>query len=121
MAEDKIFTINLRKEFLKKPRYKRTKKAVRAVREFIIRHLKVEEVKIGRHLNEKILERGRKNPPSKIKVKAQVEDKVAYVELPEFEFERVKTIEDKKTPTKKELEKKEQEKELNKELKHEEE
>jgi len=120
MAEEKIFTINLRREFRKKPHYQRSKKAVTAVKEFISQHLKVEEVKIGPHLNLKIWKKGRKNPPPKIKVKANVEDKIAYVELPEFKFEKFKPKEEEeKKVTPKEEKKKEQEKELLKELKKE--
>ena len=132
MAEEKIFIINLRREFLKKPHYKRAKKAVKAVREFISRHLKVNEVNIGKYLNHKILERGTSNPPSKIKVKAFVEEKIAYVELPEFEFNIPKPKEDVKKPAEeskkehkhhahspKEEEAKESEKELIKESKKE--
>ena len=125
MAEEKIFTINLRKEFSKKPKYKRSKKAIIALKEFIIKNLKVKEVKIGRHLNLKIWEQGRKNPPSKIKVKSIVDDGIAYVELTEFQFEKKQQKEEKKTKeiSQKEAEqekKKEKEKELQKEAKHEE-
>ncbi|MBI2148058.1 50S ribosomal protein L31e [Candidatus Woesearchaeota archaeon] len=128
MAEEKIFTIGLRKEFLKKPKYRRAKKAVTAVKEFIIQHLKVKEVKIGPNLNSKIWERGKRNPPSKIKVKGLVEEGIAYVELPEFEF-KPKPKEEKKlektskkesVEVAKEEQKKEQEKESIKELAHEE-
>lgn len=124
MAEEKIFIINLRREFRKKPHYQRSKKAVTAVKEFISQHLKVEEVKIGPYLNLKIWEKGKGNPPPKVKVKAHIEDNVAYVELPEFTFEKVKQAEEetkeKVTKDKKEEAKKEQEKELLKELKKEE-
>src|SRR3989338_6118435 len=125
MANEKLFTINLRKEFLKKPKYRRTKKAVTTVREFITRHLKTKEVKVGPNLNLKLWERGKRNPPSKVKVKAMLEEGIAYVELPEFEFtlpkpKEEKTEEDSKKDAKEEK-KKEQEKELNKELAHEEE
>ena len=67
---ERIYTIRLRKESRKVPRYKRAKKAISAVRQFLIRHMKVQEVKILKELNQKILERGRKNPPHKVHVKA---------------------------------------------------
>ncbi len=92
MAEEKLFTINLRREFLKKPRYKRAKKAVTAVKEFISKHLKVEEVKIGKHLNEMIWSRGSRKPPAKVKVNAYIEDKKAYVELDGYKFEKVAVV-----------------------------
>ncbi len=92
MAEEKLFIINLRREFLKKPRYKRAKKAVTAVKEFISKHLKVEEVKIGRQLNELIWSRGSKNPPSKVKVNSYIEEKIAYVELEGYKFEKAAAV-----------------------------
>jgi len=39
MAEEIIHVIPLRKEWLKVPRWKRTKKAIRAVREYLIKHM----------------------------------------------------------------------------------
>lgn len=117
MAEEKTFTIPLRKEFSKKPIYRRAKKAVTAVKEYAMQHLKVKIVKIGPQLNTKIWERGRRHPPAKIKVKGHVDDGVAYVELPEFKFEKTKPKEEEGKPKDaKAEEKKEQEKELNKEL-----
>jgi|SRR3989338_175405 len=92
MAEEKLFIINLRREFLKKPRYKRAKKAVTAVKEFISKHLKAEEVKIGKHLNEFIWGRGARKPPAKVKVNAHLEDKIAYVELEGHKFEKTAAV-----------------------------
>ena len=40
MAEEKTFTINLRREFIKKPNYKRSKKAITAIKEYTLKHLK---------------------------------------------------------------------------------
>lgn len=118
MADEKTFIINLRREFSKKPIYRRAKKAVTAVKEYISKHLKVKEVKIANDLNMKIWERGRRHPPPKIKVKAIVKEGIAYVQLPELAFDLPKPKDEKseKAPTAKELAKKEQEKELNKEL-----
>src|SRR3989344_1532691 len=75
MAEERIYTIPLRREFLKAPSYKRSSKAISSIRRFLIRHMKAEEVKIGKYLNLEIFKHGRKNPPGKIKVKA-VKDKI---------------------------------------------
>ena len=128
MVEEKIFIINLKKEFMKKPLYKRAKKAVTAVKEYITQHLKVEKVKIGSNLNMHIWTRGKRHPPSKVKVHAYVKEKTAYVELDGFQFEEFKITEkDEKHDTKhhehseKEEKNKEQEKELLKETKHEDE
>src|SRR3989338_2307869 len=70
MADEKIFIISLRKEVLKTPIYKRAKKAISTVKNYIKKHLKVEEVKLGENLNKKIWEKGSKKPPGKIKVTA---------------------------------------------------
>ena len=87
---ERTFVIPLRKEFLKKPKYRRAKKAVSALKDFIIRHMKVKEVKIGKYLNEKIWERGQKSPPSRVKVKSIIEDDYTRVELVDFPFEKKK-------------------------------
>ncbi len=50
---ERTYIIPLRKEWLKVPIYKRTKKAVKATKEFLQKHMKVETVKLGRHLNMK--------------------------------------------------------------------
>ncbi len=69
MAEVKRdYIIPLRREFLKVPRYQRSKKAIKAVRKFIMKHMKVNDVRILKELNEEILRNGRKNPPSKVSV-----------------------------------------------------
>ena len=73
MAEEKqferVYNIPLRKEFSKAPDHKRSTKAVIALRSFIIKHAKSENVKIGKYLNEKIHENGRKNMPHHVLVK----------------------------------------------------
>lgn len=92
MAEEKLFTIPLRRSVNKKPHYKRSKKAIITIKEYIQRHMKVNEVKIGSFLNKKIWERGNRHPPGKIKVKSKIEDNKALVELPEFEFQKKKEV-----------------------------
>lgn len=69
-GEERIFTIPLRHEIDKVPHYKRTQKAVKGVRNFIAKHMKCENVILGKYLNDKIWERGKKNPPVRIQVKA---------------------------------------------------
>ena len=105
MAEERIYIINLRKEFLKVARYKKSKKSIKAIKEYISKHMKVElsNVHIGRYLNLKIWERGMKNPPSKIKIHTIINEGVAYVELPEkpFVFKVEEKKEDKKKSEKK--------------------
>ena len=54
------------------PRTRRAKRAIKEIRENIMRHMKVpaEKVWIDPLLNEKIWERGIQKPPSRISVKA---------------------------------------------------
>jgi len=58
MAEQKVvereYNVPLRKEWLKVPRYKRAKKAVTALRQFLVRHMKSDKIHIGTFLNEEL-------------------------------------------------------------------
>ena len=79
---ERVYNVPLRKEFQKVPVYKRAKKAVSAMKSFLSRHMKSDEVKLGVYLNEKIWERGIKNPPHHVKVKAiKYEDGKVFAEL----------------------------------------
>lgn len=97
---EKIYVIPLRKAF-RKPFTKRAPYAMRLVKEFIKRHTKVEEVKIGKHLNEEIWKNGIRSPPRRVKVKVVIEDKTAKAELFGYEYVEFKA-EKPKTPTPKE-------------------
>lgn len=74
---ERTYTIPLRREWLKSVKYKRAKKAVRAIKEFLQRHMKAdaENVKIGKYLNLIIWAHGIKNPPSRVKVNVTKDDK----------------------------------------------
>ena len=94
-AVKRTLTINIRKEILKVPRYKRAKKAVTAVREFLQQHMKAaeENVKIGKYLNLKIWEHGIKNPLTRITVLAKKDDKgVVTAELPNIPIKKQKPV-----------------------------
>ncbi|MEK6875595.1 MAG: 50S ribosomal protein L31e [Nanoarchaeota archaeon] len=90
--EEKIereYTIPLFKEWIKAARYKKANKAVRALKEFIVRHMKIRDkdlnkVKLDRYLNEYIWDRGIRHPPHKVKVKAIKEGDIVRVELVEY-------------------------------------
>ena len=86
---ERLYTIPLRKEFLKAPRYKRSKKVISTIRTFISKNMKNPTVKIGSMLNEEVLKHGRKNPPHKIRVKAIRYDEPSFVkvDLPNAVFE----------------------------------
>lgn len=72
---ERTYTIPLRRKFKVAPTHKRANRAVKAVKEFLQRHMKSDDVKIGHHLNLKIWENGIKNPPHKVKINAIKDDK----------------------------------------------
>ena len=108
---ERLYTIPLRKEFSKAPNYKRTSRAITAIRDFVKRHMKNENVKIGKYLNLEMWKHGRKNPPARIKVKAilekvKIKDKeIEYVivELPNIKIELPKKEKKKKKEPKEEV------------------
>ncbi|MBS3171921.1 60S ribosomal protein L31 [Candidatus Woesearchaeota archaeon] len=75
---ERIYNVPLRKEAMKVPKYVRAAKASRALREFLVKHMKSENVKIGRYLNQAILKNGRKNVPHHVLVKT-IKDKTGIV------------------------------------------
>ena len=74
---ERIYTIPLR-AVKKAPRWKRSKRAIALIREFLIRHTKAEYLILDNALNEKIWERGSQKPPSRVRVRVtrQEEDTV---------------------------------------------
>jgi len=106
-AVERVYNVPLRKEFLKVPRWKRTKKAVAALRQFLSRHMKSEDVRISKELNEKLWDNGIKNPPHHVKVTVKKDDKgVVRAELFGEKKEAKSTV--KKNAKKKETVKKEE-------------
>ena len=104
---ERVYNVPLRKEFLKVPRWKRTKKAVAALRQFLSRHMKSEDVRISKELNEKLWDNGIKNPPHHVKVTVKKDDKgVVRAELFGEKKEAKSTV--KKNAKKKETVKKEE-------------
>lgn len=91
---ERTYIIPLRKEWLKVPIHSRTKKAVKATKEFLQKHMKVEIIKLGRHLNMKLFEKGYRHPPHKIEVSAElIKDKAGdyvYAELVGIKKEALK-------------------------------
>ena len=87
MAEDivkeQIYTIPLR-EVKETPRWKRSKKAVKVIREYLTKHMKVEPdmIKLDKTINEKVWEHGSEKPPLSIRVRAaKFEDGEVQAEL----------------------------------------
>jgi len=69
MAELKReYVIPLRRKTLKAPKWRRSKKAVSVLKEFVQKHMKTDNVIICNELNEAIWGQGIKNPPGKVEV-----------------------------------------------------
>ena len=71
IQEERYYVVPLAKKgFEKSPRWKRSKKAMIVLREFLTRHMKPEgDVYISQELNERVWENGIKNPPRKIRIR----------------------------------------------------
>ncbi len=81
---EREYTIPLRREWTKVPSYKRTAKAVKAIKEFIAKHMKVhnrdlDKVKIDSYLNNEVWYRGSSTPPARVTVKAVKTGDVVHV------------------------------------------
>lgn len=86
---EREYIINLRRSVDKVPIYKRTPKAIKSIKEFLARHMKIydrdlKKIKIDKYLNEFLWARGIKNPQTRIKVKAVKEGDIVRVELVEI-------------------------------------
>ena len=86
---EREYIIPLRKKVKKVPRYKKTPKAIRSIKEFLVRHMKIydrdlNKIKIDKYVNEYIWARGIKNPMHKIKVRAIKEGDIVRVELVDY-------------------------------------
>ena len=86
---ERVYTIPLRSQVNKVPTYKRANKAIRTIKEFLVRHMKIrdrdlDKVKIDRYLNEFIWYRGIKKPPAKIKVIVTMDGEFVRAELAEL-------------------------------------
>lgn len=92
MAEthlERIYTIPLRREWMKVPRYKRARKGVVALKEFIAHHMSVphrdvKNVKLDMYLNNQLWFRGPRNAPARVKVKATKKGNIVHVTFVEI-------------------------------------
>lgn len=85
-VEERVYTVPLRRAWVSTPK-KRAPKAVRIIKAFVQRHMKVGEVPIeegeeeerriiiSNEVNEKIWGRGIEKPPRKIRIRAAKDDK----------------------------------------------
>ena len=83
VEEERVYTIPLR-AVKHAPRWRRSKKAISEIRQYLAHHLSAEEdkVKLDPSINQKVWERGSSNPPNKITVRAmKFDDGVVEAEL----------------------------------------
>ena len=86
---EREYIINIRREIEKAPIYKRAPKAIRTIKEFLVRHMKIRDrnlnkIKLDRYLNEFLWARGIRNPQTRIKIKAVKEGDIVTAELSEL-------------------------------------
>jgi len=83
---ERVYNVPLRREFLKVANWRRTEKAVKALKQFVSKHMKSDNVILGRYVNKELWKHGIKNPPHHIKISAKKDDKgkvvVELAELP---------------------------------------
>jgi large subunit ribosomal protein L31e len=94
---ERTYTIPLRREYSKVPGWRRTKKAVKACKEFLQKHMKSQDVKLSTTLNEKIWNHGGKNPPHHVKVTV-TKDQEGVVKAELFGVKKKVEKTSKKTP-----------------------
>jgi len=68
------YVVPLRRKSRTAPKWRRSKKAMSVLKEFITKHMKTDHIVIGNELNEKIWENGIKNPPGKVSIIALKKD-----------------------------------------------
>jgi large subunit ribosomal protein L31e len=66
----RIYVVPLRKAF-EAPKYRRTKVALRLIREFATRHMKSDEIKLDESLNSLLWSRGIGSPPRRVKLEME--------------------------------------------------
>jgi large subunit ribosomal protein L31e len=52
------------------PRWERSKRSVKAVRDFLAQHMKSDDIRLDPGISRKLWERGAQRPPSRIRVRA---------------------------------------------------
>ncbi|MBI2045762.1 50S ribosomal protein L31e [Candidatus Pacearchaeota archaeon] len=86
---EREYVIPLREKCRPVPRYRKTEKAIKTIKEFVARHMKIydkdlSKIKLDNFLNEMVWSRGIKNPPHKIKVKVIKDGDIVRVEAVEL-------------------------------------
>ena len=101
MADERTYIIPLRKECAKVANYEKAKKAVKATRAFLVKHMKVDNVLLGKYLHEKLMGHGRKNPPHKVEVRVWRDGEKTNAELVGAPVEKKEEVVEKKGLVKK--------------------
>ena len=102
---ERVYNVPLRKKYQRAPRWKRTNRAVSALKEFVKKHMKSDNIKMGKYANLELWKHGIRNPPHHIKVNCKKnEEGLVTIEL-------VGAPEEKKSEKKKQKPKKETEEE----------
>ena len=100
MALERTYVIPLRPETQKVATYRKSKKAINAIKKFVTRHMKpadAKSIKIMNEVNLEIWKHGIRNPPGKIKVNCRKDDKgVVEVQLFGKKFREAPKVEEKK-------------------------
>lgn len=81
---EREYIVPLRRHWINVQGYNRTSKAVKALKQFIAKHMKVpdrdtDKVKLDVYFNNELWFRGRANPPAKIKVRARKDGDLIHV------------------------------------------
>jgi len=91
---ERVYNVPLRREYMKVVSWRRAKKAVKALRQFIAKHMKSDNIILGRHVNKELWKHGIKNPPHHVKISAKKDDKgKVVVELAELPAKAKREIE----------------------------
>ena len=99
---ERTYNVPLRKGYLNSPKWRRTERAVTEMKKFLIRHMKSENIKLGKALNEKMWLHGIRNPPHHVKITVTKDEKgLVKAELFAIEKKTEKKAEKKKAPEKK--------------------
>ncbi|MEO9307889.1 MAG: 50S ribosomal protein L31e [Nitrososphaera sp.] len=103
-ATERIYTINLGKVLLS-PNNQRAKRAINMIREFAIKHMKSENIKIEEEISHLVWARGIRHPPRKIRVKITKDDGNVIVSKYQEEKKAEETKSEKKSDNKKKSDK----------------
>lgn len=95
---ERIYNIPLRRDWLKVPKWRRSKKAISVIQLFLERHTKVDNILLSKWVNEEVWANGGKSPPGKITLKVQIDKEkgIARAELAELPAAAKRLAESKK-------------------------